>query len=356
MRTMRSRPAARVRAEVGDGPCAARARRVMCRASAGSRETRGGRAWTDPTAAVSAGWSCVRRSPMRNQMTRAEEVEAVVSVAGRARRARDENPRDSLETRAVGAEAQVVVGRARRPRRARECRRHESGGRCAIADIGAVAFATLRGAREGVAGVAPGARADRTRRARYPRYAQLRSQHIIQPSAAHQRASGTRRRHRREDDEYLPGLASVPGGHCGAREWCTMVTTLTARCASLTSMASTPRRANLGARATRSVRRTGPRAMRRHPSHVTLAGSERDDSSPTTRAPTRPRPSASASTSRAWEVDTPTSRRSATARSSSRSSSRWPPVGGGLARRHGAFQEGRSSETPCPWTKCPWDS
>lgn len=233
-------------------------------------------------AAVSAGWSCVRRSPMRNQMTRAEEVEAVVSVAGRARGARDANPRDSLETRAVGAEH----ASCRRTRASSEGARANADdtkavGRCAIADIGAVAFATLRGAREGVAGVAPGARADRTRRARYPRYAQLRSQHIIIQPAAHQRASGsTRRRHRREDDEYLSGLASVPGGHCGAREWCTMATTLTARCASLTSMASTPRRANLGARATRSVRRTGPRAMRRHPSHVTLAGSERDDSSP----------------------------------------------------------------------------
>lgn len=55
---------------------------------------------------------------------------------------------------------------------------------------------------------------------------------------------------------------------------------LTARCASLASTASTPRRSSRGARVTRSVRRTEPRAIRRHPRQVALAGSERDESSP----------------------------------------------------------------------------
>ena len=53
---------------------------------------------------------------------------------------------------------------------------------------------------------------------------------------------------------------------------------LTARCASLASTASTPRRASRGARVTRSVRGTEPRAIRRHPRHVALAGSEGDES------------------------------------------------------------------------------
>lgn len=55
---------------------------------------------------------------------------------------------------------------------------------------------------------------------------------------------------------------------------------LTARCASLASTASTPRRASRGARVTRSVRGTEPRAIRRHPRHVALSGSEGDESAP----------------------------------------------------------------------------
>ena len=78
-----------------------------------------------------------------------------------------------------------------------------------------------------------------------------------------------------------PDRSSVPArGHCGARGWWILVSMLTARCASLASTASTPRRAGRGARVTRSVRRTEPRAIRRHLRHVALAGSERDESSP----------------------------------------------------------------------------
>ena len=80
---------------------------------------------------------------MRNQMTRAEEAEAVVVVAGSARGARDDDPRDSLET--VEGDENASCRRTREGARAdADADAARAAGRRAIADIGAVAFATLR--------------------------------------------------------------------------------------------------------------------------------------------------------------------------------------------------------------------
>lgn len=80
---------------------------------------------------------------MRNQMTRAEEAEAVVVVAGSARGARDDDPRDSLET--VEGDENASCRRTREGARAdADADAARAAGRRAIADIDAVAFATLR--------------------------------------------------------------------------------------------------------------------------------------------------------------------------------------------------------------------
>ena len=80
---------------------------------------------------------------MRNQMTRAEEEEAVVVVVGSARGARDDDPRDSLETRAVDGDANASCRRTRVGARA-DADAAKAAGRRVIADISAVAFAMLR--------------------------------------------------------------------------------------------------------------------------------------------------------------------------------------------------------------------